>query len=45
MITDNFLRSAPLRQRLTKDVEDTREILPLKAPSPYTYCLPLSRFR
>ena len=31
MITDDGLRSAPLRQRLPKDVEDTREILPLEA--------------
>jgi hypothetical protein len=31
MITDDFLRGAPLRQRLTKDVEETREILPLNA--------------
>ena len=31
MITDDFLRSAPLCQRLTQDVEDTREILSLKA--------------
>src|SRR5215813_7347915 len=34
MITDDFLRGTPLRQRLTKDVEDTREILPLTASRP-----------
>jgi hypothetical protein len=31
MITDDFFRGAPLRQRLPKDVEDTREILSLEA--------------
>src|SRR2546423_815536 len=31
MITDDGLRGAPLGQRLPKDVEDTREILPLEA--------------
>lgn len=31
MITDDFLGSAPLYQGLPQDVEDTREILPLKA--------------
>jgi hypothetical protein len=31
MIADDGLRGAPLRQRLPKDVEDAREILPLQA--------------
>ena len=31
MVTDHFLRGTPLGQRLTKDLEDAREILPLKA--------------
>jgi hypothetical protein len=31
MITDDGLRGAPLRERVPKDVEDTRDIVPLEA--------------
>lgn len=34
MITDDFLRGAPRRQRVPQDVENPRAILPLKASRP-----------